>query len=80
VVGGDVVAGPLAVDHRDTVLTIPVDGDAVARGVIEFDLVSEPYLPAATGSADTRELGVVLLRVEFEPAEPTEGWWNAPAD
>ena len=80
VVGGDVVAGPLAVDHRDTVLTIPVDGDAVARGAIEFDLVSEPYLPAATGSADTRELGVVLLGVEFEPAEPTEGWWNAPAD
>lgn len=77
VVDGAVVVGPVAVDHRAAELSIPVDAAAAERGVVEFDLVSEPYLPAATGSgADTRELGVVLLEVGFIPEHPTEGWWN----
>ncbi len=79
-VDGAVVSGPVTVDHRESVLTLPVDDDAVDRGVIEFELVSEPYLPAATGGADDRELGVVLIGVEFEPAAPSDGWWNVPAD
>ena len=58
----------------------PADGDAAARGVFEFGLVSDPYRPADDGGTDTRELGVVLLGVAFQPAAPSEGWWNAPAD
>ncbi len=77
VVDGAVVVGPVAVDHRVAELSILVDAAAAERGVIEFDLVSDPYQPAAAGAgADTRQLGVVLLGVEFIPEHPTEGWWN----
>ena len=80
-VDGLVVAGPFAVDHRATALAIPVDASAVTRGFVEFDLVSDPYQPSAEGAGDdTRELGVVLLGLAFQPAAPSNGWWNAPAD
>ncbi len=74
---GTVVAGPAALDDSGCTVAIEVDDDAVERGVLEFDLVSQPYLPAASGSSDSRELGVVLLGVQFDPAAPTTGWWNA---
>jgi hypothetical protein len=80
VVDGSVVAGPVPVDHRESKIGLAVDQTAVERGFVEFDLISEPYLPAATGSADTRELGVVLLGIGFEPAEQSKGWWNPPVD
>jgi len=80
VVDGLVVAGPIAVDHRATALTIPVDASAVTRGFVEFDLVSNPYQPNIHGTSDdTRSLGVVLLGLAFQPENPTEGWWNPPA-
>jgi hypothetical protein len=77
---GVVVSGAVEAEHGESTIGFAVDQEAVDRGFVEFDLVSDPYLPAATGSEDTRELGVVLLGAEFEPADPTEGWWNPPAD
>jgi hypothetical protein len=73
---GTVVAGPVDVDEGGCTVAIEVDDDAVERGVLEFELVSEPYLPAAAGSPDARELGVVLRGLEFEPVRPSDGWWN----
>jgi hypothetical protein len=78
VVGGEVITGPLAMDQREAVAEIRVDEVAVGAGFIEFDLISDAYRPASDGGADTRELGVVLLGVEFEPDYPSEGWWNEP--
>ena len=76
VIDNEMVAGPVAMDHREAEVSIPVDEAAVERGVIEFDLVSDAYRPSAEGGTDTRELGVVLLEVGFEPAELSAGWWN----
>jgi len=79
VLGGVVVAGPLAVDHREVTVEIRVDEDAAGAGIVEFDLLSDPYRPSTDGGgSDDRMLGVVLLGVEFQPESPTEGWWNEP--
>lgn len=77
--GDVVVAGPLALDHREATVEIRVDQDARDAGFIEIDLLSDPYQPSAHGGGnDDRVLGVVLLGVEFEPDHPSEGWWNEP--
>ena len=77
VLGGEVIAGPLEIDHRQTMVVVPVDAPAAEAGFIEFDLRSDPYQPSAHGGgSDDRELGVVLLGVDFLPESPTEGWWN----
>jgi hypothetical protein len=65
-------------DHRPGSLTVAVDDNAAAAGFVELELVSEPYRPAADGHDDPRELGVVLLGLEFEPIRPSNGWWNEP--
>lgn len=75
---GVVVAGPLVLDHRESRVTVPVGEAVVERGELMLDLVSVPYLPAADGGSDSRELGIVLLGVDFEPATPSAGWWNVP--
>ena len=47
---------------------IRVEADAVGAGFVEFDVLSDPYRPSAHGGGnDDRELGVVLLGVEFQP-------------
>ena len=79
VLDGVVIAGPIAIDRREVTAEIRVDQVAVGAGFIEFDLLSEPFQPSAHGGgSDHRELGVVLLGVEFQPENPTEGWWNEP--
>ncbi|MEE4270314.1 MAG: hypothetical protein V2I67_01485 [Thermoanaerobaculales bacterium] len=78
VVENGAVVGPVDVGHRGSVVTVRVDEDAVEDKVVELELVSDPYHPWAEGSPDTRELGIVLLGLEFEPARPTEGWWSVP--
>jgi len=75
---GEIVAGPFEIDHRPITMDVTVGDDDVERGFIDFEIVSEAYSPAASGGADTRELGVVLLGLEFEPERPSVGWWNTP--
>ena len=79
VLDGVIVAGPITTDEREVAAEIRIDEGAVGAGFIEFELLSEPYQPSAHGGGnDDRELGVVLLGIEFQPDEPTEGWWNEP--
>jgi hypothetical protein len=79
VLDGVVAAGPIAIDRREVTAEIRVGEDAVGAGFIEFEVLSEPYQPSVHGGgSDDRELGVVLLGVEFQPENPTEGWWNEP--
>jgi hypothetical protein len=75
-VGGVEAASLPELDHSAAVISVPVDAVAVAAGLLELEIASEPYRPADAGAADPRTLGVVLLGVAFEPARPSEGWWN----
>ena len=61
--------------------SVPVDvsSDDIADGMVEIQIASDVFIPADTGaSADIRRLGVVLLGLDFEPANPTTGWWTSP--
>ncbi len=75
---GTLAAVSSAVGNRGLIIEIPVDDEAVGAGFIEFELHSDRYRPSAGGGSDDRELGVVLLGIEFQPERPTEGWWNEP--
>jgi len=76
VVDDRAVAGPLEMDRRQTMVEIPVGAAEVGAGAVELSIVSDPYRPSAAGGTDPRELGVVLLALEFQPADPSVGWWN----
>ncbi len=76
---GVIVTGPIVFAEREVTAEVRVDEGAVGEGLIEIELLSEPYRPSVHGGgSDDRELGVVLLGVEFWPENPTEGWWNEP--
>jgi hypothetical protein len=72
VIAPGIELGPLTVDHLPAAVEIPVE----VAGPLEIEILSEPYSPASTGSSDERELGVVLLGLEFSPAAPSDGWWS----
>jgi hypothetical protein len=75
-VGGVEVAALPELGHRPLRIAVPVGEDELSAGFIELEIVSEPYRPAEAGGDDFRTLGVVLLGLDFEPAEPSPGWWN----
>ena len=65
---GKVVAGPLEVGHDPIEVEVPVTAAMVAKGGVELALKATPFCPAKEGgSADTRELGVVLSHIRFTP-------------
>ncbi len=74
--GGVEVAALPDLDHRAAQVAVPVGAETVAAGAVELEIVSEPYRPAAGGGADPRTLGVVLLGLDFEPAQSSKGWWS----
>jgi hypothetical protein len=77
VVDGRTIAGPLVMDHSETIVTISLGEHDVASGSLAMEILSDSYQPAADGDGtDFRVLGVVLLGLDFEPAQATEGWWN----
>jgi len=79
VIAGTEVAELDGLDHREASMVVEIDSDMVAAGFVELELLSEPFQPSAhSGGDDDRELGVVLLGVDFQPDNPTEGWWNEP--
>jgi len=58
-------------------MVVEIDSAMVAAGLVEIELRSESFQPSAHGGGDDhRELGVVLLGVDFQPDSPTEGWWD----
>ena len=78
-----VVEGRVVVDEVDfsagpAEVVILVSSDDVLDRKLEIDISSEPYVPAEAGHGDDRRnLGVVFLRLEFEPlAPPQVGWWT----
>ncbi len=50
----------------------------VEDGVAEISLTSDPFVPSEAGrGSDPRELGVVLVSLEFRPSEPGPlCWWE----
>ena len=64
------VGGPWDIASSPIEIEIPVAAAAVRSGRMELEIVSDPYVPAASGLADSRELGVVLSTLEFIPSTP----------
>jgi hypothetical protein len=76
-VEGEPPSLPLALAPGVNRIDVEASADALSDGVIELAVLSEPFIPAETGTGtDTRHLGVVLLGLEFEPAAPSTGWWR----
>jgi hypothetical protein len=67
-VAGRASAGPVDLGPRPSELLIAVREGDTAGGVAVVELLSEGYRPSDHGGSDDRELGVVLIRVRFEPA------------
>ncbi len=75
-VDGRLAAGPVELTAGINRIAINVVEHEIADGVLEIGVMSEPFVPAESGhGTDTRRLGVVLLGLDFEPANPTSGWW-----
>jgi hypothetical protein len=66
-VAGQRVAGPLEIGQQPELFEIEILTGDVFGESIEVELESIPYRPADDGSADPRDLGVVLSFLEFEP-------------
>ncbi len=66
--GGEWVAGPIDPRSQPGEVAIELPPVASGTGRVEIEIASVPYLPAAAGSDDGRELGVVLSRLAFVPA------------
>jgi hypothetical protein len=69
-IGGRHAAGPLEVRPFPVDYVIEVRPDDVADGHLEVEIRSDFYRPADDGAADSRELGVVLSKVSFNPRKP----------
>ncbi len=88
---GRVLAGPLDVPNRPVRVDVSIPGWAVRGDGVVLEIGSEPFVPALEGAgSDSRELGVVISAVSFEPARrwplagptPPGGRWDpgAPGD
>jgi len=66
-VGGRRVAGPLELGSLPTEVSIQVRSEDIRAGRVEIELLSESYIPRQHGRNDSRELGIVVSVVGFEP-------------
>jgi hypothetical protein len=66
-VGGRRAAGPLELGSLPTEVAIQVQTEDITAGSVEIQLLSESYVPSQHGRNDSRELGIVLSVVGFEP-------------
>jgi hypothetical protein len=69
-VAGRHVVGPLEFGPRPEVFDVEIPAGESSGGSLDVEITSDPYRPADDGSADRRELGVVLSHLEFLPGEP----------
>ncbi len=69
-VAGRIVSGPLEIGPEPGVFEVELPAAEGADGRLEVELVSDAYRPAHEGSADPRELGVVLSDLAFVPLRP----------
>jgi len=67
-VGDEQVLGPLDIGQQPMDFSIEIEASDTRDGRVEIEVLSDPYLPAAAGAGDSRELGVVLSRLTFVPA------------
>jgi hypothetical protein len=65
--GGRRVAGPLELGSQPTEVSIEVRPEDIETGRLEIEFLSEAYVPSKQGRDDSRELGIVLSVVGFEP-------------
>ena len=70
IVAGRHAAGPFEVGHLPSDYWLDVLPADTADGRLELEIRSNVYRPADSGSGDSRELGVVISELAFEPLEP----------
>lgn len=68
---GRVLAGPLDLAGEPTEVRLALPAEDPDGGRLVLVLDSEPFLPSASGSGDSRRLGVVLGGVRFAPRSPS---------
>ena len=66
-VAGRLAAGPLEIRSQPAIFDVVVLPGEATDGRLEVEILSEAYRPADDGTADSRELGVVISGLEFEP-------------
>jgi hypothetical protein len=66
-IAGQPVAGPLDIGPRAQEFDVQIPETGSWGDRLEIVIASDPYRPADDGSADRRELGVVLSHLEFMP-------------
>jgi hypothetical protein len=66
-VAGRHAAGPLEIGFLAVEYEVEVVPDDVIDGRLEVEIRSDTYRPAESGMADSRELGVVISDIAFEP-------------
>ncbi len=60
------VANPLEIGQASTPVTIDVAAAELEGGVVDIEVISDPFIPSESGTGDdSRRLGVVLLGLEF---------------
>lgn len=75
---GREVAGPVDPGPQSVMVWVEITPDDVFRDAVRLEISSRPYRPSEHGSADDRELGVVLTALRFEPtAAPA---WTRPLE
>jgi hypothetical protein len=76
-IGGAVVAEGPGLTATPLEVVVEIAPSEAGGGEVLIEIESVPYVPALAGhGGDRRELGVVLHRVRFEPAQPVE--WAEP--
>jgi len=66
-VAGRHAAGPLEIGHFPADYEIEVLPDDAVDGRLEVEILSDAYRPAEDGAVDSRDLGVVLSDIAFQP-------------
>jgi hypothetical protein len=79
-VDGDAATDRLVLEPGINRISVELSEEEVSDGLVELEILSDPFIPSENGaSTDSRRLGVVLLGLEFQPAQASSGWWSPPA-
>jgi len=76
-VEGEEIIVPSEMTSKGAFISLELTDAHVADGVVDIEISSDAFVPSeVVGGPDSRRLGVVLLRLSFEPAQLSEGWWT----
>jgi hypothetical protein len=78
-ISGRQVLGPLTLPNRPIEVEVPIRDHDVTGHQVQIEIDSVPYNPAAAGRGrDSRDLGVVLQSISFQPPPDSSRQWTWP--